>query len=125
MAEVQSNPQRGFTLLETLVAFVIAAAAFAALAQAAAAGLRAASITAHTIDAWHRAESRLAAQLGPFTAAADTAGDDGDGFTWHATIRQRATAPPNLRLYTIAIKIAWRLDGPERHVVLTTDRLSP
>jgi general secretion pathway protein I len=115
--------QRGFTLLEVVVAFVIAAGSFAALAHAVTAGLQATAITAHTIDAWQRAQSRLAAQLALHPG--DDGGDDGGGFTWRARIRPREETAPDLRLYTVAITISWRLDGGERRVELIADRLGP
>ena len=127
MTRLQTS-QRGFTLLETLVAFVIAAGAFLALFQAVSTGLRAAAISDHTLEAWQRAASRLAAQSISLRPG-DASGDDGGGFAWHSTIRQRQDAPmigapAQLRLYTVAITISWRLDGGDRHVELVSDRLA-
>ena len=52
---------RGFTLLEVMVAFAIAALALAALTQAALGGLHATQAAAHTQEALSLAQSRLAA----------------------------------------------------------------
>lgn len=118
-----SRTERGFTLLEIMVAFIIAAGSFAVLAHAVTAGLRATAVTAHTIEAWQRAQSRLAAQLS--LQPGDTGGDDGGGFSWRARIRPRTETAADLQLYTVAITISWRLDGPERQVDLVADRLGP
>ena len=120
--------QRGFTLLETLIAFVIATAAFLALFQAVSTGIRASTASNHTLEAWQRARSRLDAQSVSLRPG-DSTGDDGGGFAWRASIRQRQDAamigaPAQLRLYSVAITISWHLDGGDRQVQLAADRLA-
>ena len=118
---------RGFTLLEVLIAFVIAGLALAALTEAALGGLHATQAAAHVEEALSRARSRLAAAaLNP--RPGEQSGDDGGGFTWRVLIRPAATeaAEEGARrpvLYDIQVEVAWTLDGGTRRVTLETMRL--
>jgi general secretion pathway protein I len=120
---------RGFTLLEVMVAFAIAALALAALTQAALGGLHATQAAAHTQQAISLAQSRLAAvALSPRTG--EQSGTDGGGFAWHVSVRPRdvggreqAGAGPHPVLYDIAVDVSWTLDGGTRRVTLDTLRL--
>jgi general secretion pathway protein I len=111
----------GFTLLEVLAAFIIAAAAIVVLLKAgftAAAENRSAAITQ---DMLARAQSRLASvgtltALGPLTAS----GDDGGGYTWSLAIAP-VNAANNLTLYDIRLT---EMFGPHS-ITLTTERLGP
>ena len=79
--------EAGFTLLEVLVAFIIAALALAALFSGALGGLRAAATSGRYLEAVSRAESHLAAATtGDALAAGDRQGDEGAGFHWHVRI---------------------------------------
>ena len=82
-------PQRrdnGFTLLEILVAFVIAAIALGVLFGGAAEGLRASRTALSYEEAIARARSHLAASaVAPVPG--DEQGDDGSGFRWRVLIR--------------------------------------
>jgi general secretion pathway protein I len=75
----------GFTLLEVLVAFVIATLAFAILARAGLDGLQAADLSRRYQEALARARSHLAA-LGNNLQPSDRQGDEGQGFHWHIRI---------------------------------------
>ena len=127
--------EAGFSLLEVLVAFVIAALALGALTQGAAGGLQSARLSGHYEEAVSRARSRLAA-LGPAPASGEASGDDGGGFLWRTTVTPIATstapAPQpgtdagkawRIALLGVAVRVTWRLDGGERAVLLTTERL--
>jgi general secretion pathway protein I len=124
--------ESGFTLLEVLVAFVIAAMALAVLFQGAVAGLHGTSLAAHYQEALARAQSRLAS-LGHDLALrdADQQGDDGGGFHWRTRITTIATAPlsaqtggqaPRAALHGVEVTISWPGDGGDRQVVLRTQR---
>lgn len=131
----------GFTLLEVLVAFVIAALAMGALLQGAGGGLQSTSVSGHYQEALSRARSRLAA-LGPSPALGEQGGDDGGGYRWRTSVVLLAAAaggsregvdPPRPRgggsrpvLLGVTVRVLWGLDGgggTERSVVLATERL--
>lgn len=120
----------GFTLLEVLVAFAIAAAALTALTQGALGGLQSVRVAGHVQEAVSRARSRLAVLgRGVPLAPGEQEGDDGGGFRW----RQRVTpagdplpgAPGAARpmLLDVSVAVSWRLDGRLREVELRTQRL--
>lgn len=125
----------GFTLLEVLVAFIIAALALAALLQGAAGGLQNARVAAHTQEAVARAQSRLAT-LSATLQPGELSGDDGGGFLWRTVVQpgpavvvpRPATqlgqqAVDRTVLYAVAVAVSWRSDGGQRQVVLETQRL--
>jgi general secretion pathway protein I len=126
----------GFTLLEVMIAFAIAALALGAFYSGVAGGVRTSGVAAHYEAALARAQSRLAtigggARLIP----GETSGDDGGGYTWRVQIRQTASAPfaglppdaariaPRAALFALNVTIAWNMDGGERRVTLGTARL--
>ena len=124
----------GFTLLETLVAFVIAALALGALYRGAGVGLRSAQVAVHTEAALSRARSRLAVFDDPaLLKPGHGEGDDGGGFAWQTDVTQTASAPfagadtavrgPTLVLYAVRTTISWTSDGGRRAVSLATARL--
>ena len=122
----------GFTLLEVLVAFIIAALALAALFSAGLGGLRAASVSGRYTEAVSRAESHLAAaSIGDALTAGDRQGDEGNGFHWRVRVTPTATtAPvpgadrstPLLALYAVSAAVSWEEGGRTRSVQLDTMR---
>lgn len=133
----ETSPDGGFTLLEVLVAFVIAALALGLLFDVAGDGVTAVQTAGRTEEAVSRAKSHLAA-LGRGVSLADGTfqGDDGDGYHWQIRVTPVATsAPPNappaggvrqlpLTLYAIEVTLSWTDDGRDRAVVLHTERLT-
>lgn len=133
--------ERGFTLLEVIVALVIAGLALAVLFQGGIAGLRTARIAGSYQVGLSRARSRLAAACLPDTLKPlDQQGDDGAGYHWHtrivslgnATVRPPAVlgitprnAAASVSLYAISVVVSWHGDGGSREVRLATDRLGP
>ena len=121
--------QRGFTLLEVLIAFIIAALALAALLQGSAGGLQNARIAAHYEEAIARARSRLAA-LTAERQGGEQSGDDGGGFRWRQRVAPAGdtllAGPGAARpvLLDVSVAVSWRLDGRAREVVLRTQRLA-
>ena len=120
---------RGFTLLEVMVAFVIASLALTALTEAALQGTRGSRVSAHTQEAISRARSHLAA-VAMTPRPGEQSGDDGGGFAWQSQVRPVAIGePPDGRaarpvLYLVSVDVSWHMDGGWRHVRLETMRLS-
>ena len=87
-----SRPTAGFTLLEVLIAFIIAALAISEVMQAVGISLASSRAAAHYQEAVSRAHSRLdVAMHGMALAPADTQGDDGGGFHWHLRVTPAAS----------------------------------
>ncbi|HXA22985.1 MAG TPA: prepilin-type N-terminal cleavage/methylation domain-containing protein [Acetobacteraceae bacterium] len=125
--------ERGFTLLEVLIANVIAALALGALYQTAVSGVRSMRTAARYNDALSRARSHLdMAVHGGTLAPSDSQGDDGGGFHWRLHIEPVAqtglrpdgpssgTAQPLLALYRVTVWNFWDGDGSRHAVQLDT-----
>jgi general secretion pathway protein I len=114
--------QGGFTLLEVLIAFVIAAAALTALTRAGIDGLLALNTASRYEEALTRAQSRLATALhGAPLLPGTLEGDDGGGFRWRVQVR--LTDGPTLQplgsrgarrlmrvqtvLYAVSVQVWW------------------
>ncbi len=125
---------RGFTLLEVLIAFSIAAAAILVIMRANVAGIDSARTAARYEEAIARARSHLAntgiaAPLIPGTSS----GDDGGGYRWQIDVTPIGSTgmpptgigpPQSVTLYEIAVHVGWRDTGRQREVLLRTRRLS-
>jgi len=126
--------ERGFTLLEVLIAFTIAALALGLLFRAASGGLLSVETAGKYEEAVSRARSHLAA-VGGDTALApgDSTGDDGGGYRWHLQITPEArgqtasngpvAGPPPPVLYAVVVSISWRDAGKDRAFVLRSERM--
>ena len=128
---------QGFTLLEVLVALVIAGLALGALFSGAVTGMRSARLSLDYAEAVSRARSHLAvAGVGAPLVAGTQQGDDGQGFTWRVAVRPLATtalhtnraamgstAATRVSLFAVSVVIAWTKDGGQREVELTSERI--
>ena len=122
----------GFTLLEVLVAFVIAALALAALYNGGIGGLRAAVVSGRYLEAVSRAQSHLdTATVGDSLTPSDRQGDEADGFHWRVRVTQAAVAATDpaapqtraaLALYSVSAAVSWTENGRSRAVQLDTQR---
>ncbi len=132
-----SPGQGGFTLLEVLIAFVIAALAMGALFGGTVAGLDATSVAARYDEAVSLARSHVAAiGHGAAIAPQQTSGADGEGFTWHISIREAGSRqlslsdqdrandvkPSRAVLYDVLVTESWKVGGRERQVSIATRR---
>lgn len=131
------SAERGFTLIEVLVAFAIAALSVAVLVRAVSTGMLAAHTARNYEEAVVRARSHLAALGRDATlVVGDRSGDDGEGFRWRLSVRplaagalpQKAGSPqfgPNrsLTLFAVDVGIAWTGLGGTREIVLHSLRL--
>ena len=137
--------ERGFTLLEVLVAFAIAALALLVLFQGALAGLHSAGIAGRYDEALSRARSQLAALSGSLSAM-DLQGDDDEtssrerdgqqdsSYHWRVRVSPIASTVrggdvvgglPAIRttLYAVSVAVSWQEDGRRRVVELDSERL--
>lgn len=119
MRPMSAEP-RGFTLLEVLVAFVIAALALGALYQGALGGLQNARVAGQYQEALSRARSHIAAigRGGPL-AAGTQQGEDGGGFRWRVRVLPAGSVPlargdavtvargPRAVLYDVEVVESW------------------
>ena len=117
--------EAGFTLIEVLVAFIIAGLALGVLVHAGIEGLRASSLSAKYQEALARAQSHLAAAVDA-SQPADRQGDEGDGFHWHVrTVPLAHIIAPSgpATLLSVSVAISW---GPRlgRSVQLTTEQVA-
>ena len=122
----------GFTLLEVLVAFIIAGLALAVLFRGGIEAVRGTRLSSHYQEALARAQSRMASFGRDIPLRdADQQGDEGGGFHWHTRVTTRATAPlaalggaqaPHVALHVIEVVISWQTDGGNRQVALRTER---
>lgn len=121
---VRTEPARGFTLIEALIALAIAGLVLAALFDGAAIGLRAVDTAGRSAEALSRARSRLAAiGVGQKLAASVREGDDGT-MHWRETIARRAGAEAAPTLFDITVQIGWSEAGRANSVSLRTRRLA-
>jgi general secretion pathway protein I len=131
---MQTERDQGFTLIEVLVAFIIAIAALAVLARAGLDGVRSTTVAARYQEALTRAQSHLAA-VGDALQPSDRQGDEGDGFHWHvriapvasevlaATGAPKAGPSPRLSLMAVSVAISWG-EGSRRTVELDSERVA-
>ena len=135
----RAGGESGFTLLEVLVAFVIAALALGMLFEGALTGLRASQVSAQRREALLLARDHLAELgRGEGLTERETGGDDGRGFHWHLSVRPLASAPlsrgamedashtPQMqaKLFAVGITESWGEGEAARQVRLDTQRLS-
>ena len=129
--------EAGFTLLEVMVAFIIAALAITLLYNGATGGLNATETAARTQEAVALARSHITAVgRGEAIARQETSGVDGDGYEWHLHVlsvgsreltlsdsdRANDTKPTKAILYDIAVTESWTEAGHPHAVTLQTRR---
>jgi general secretion pathway protein I len=123
--------QRGFSLLEVLVAFAILSVSLGVLLQVFATGLRNAGMADDYTQATLYAESILAA-YGRETPLGEGVheGSVSDRFSWRGTVSAYAEGMPDpektrMRAYRISVEVFWRGLTQTRSVMLETVRLAP
>ena len=129
---------KGFTLLEVIIALIIAGMAAVALFEAVGSGLHQTQTASMYDQAIVRAKSRLAAAVhGAKLEPGDRRGDDGGGFQWRtrvvpvtsAALRSgvlagtRAAASYPVVLYAITVWVGWNDGTTERQVRLETEQV--
>ena len=130
------SDERGFSLIEILVALAITLLALDLLYGGITHALRIAQTTAAAEVAVSRAQSHLAAIADPALLAPVQSGDDGDGYHWSTRVQVAGIAPAPARvqrgpwargtaLYAVSVTISWREGRSERHFVLNGALLGP
>ncbi len=124
--------ERGFSLLEVLVAFTILALAVATILSLFASGLRNTAVAADYARALTLAESRLARVQGRGVTRLESGANEGSmgEFTWHTRIYPydaSGSHPNRTRLYQIDVTVQWGEGERRRTVQLSTlqNGLSP
>ena len=134
-ARTAKPKDRGFTLLEVIIAFVIMALILGATFDTFSTGLRQAALTDHYTGAVVRAESQLAllGHVEPLDVGIRTGRFD-QFYTWRSEIapsaqditQDDAETPEDspYRLYNIALSVFWGEGRDAREVVLRSQRLT-
>jgi general secretion pathway protein I len=133
MCAERASTASGFTLLEVVIALVIASLALIGLFQAGTGGLFAVDTAAQAEEALQRAQSHLAA-VGRDAALVegDSSGDDGGGYRWRLRIQPVAQrpgvaadgiTPQTTSLFDVEVAISWQAQAHQRAVVLRTLRI--
>jgi len=130
--------ERGFTLLEVMVAFLIAALAIGGLISQGMIAIGATRVSAGYQEAVSRAESRLTALNGGDLEAGEREGDDGGGFHWKTRIVPIASMRPSrpvavknapyawgTTLFAVFVAVSWQEAGGRRRVELESRVLGP
>ncbi len=119
--------QRGFTLMEVLVAFTIFAFSFGAILQIFSTGTRNAGVSRAYAVALGHAQSQLE-RLGieePLEPGRSSGVLD-DGMSWHLEVTPFEDRPAEdslLRAFTVKAVVTWRDGDQEREVALSSLRL--
>ncbi len=123
---------RGFTLLEVLIAFVIAALALGVMFRVAVDALNVSRTADRYDQALVRARSHLTMAIhGGTMMPGDWQGDDGGGYRWHLHVAAmslgaaRAADVPvqPLALYAVTVWVTWAEGDHTRQVRLDTEQI--
>lgn len=120
--------QRGFSLIEVLVAFAILAVAVSVILSLFATGLRNTAVAGEYGVALALAESKMAMLQGMDDARLAPLSQDGvfnDAYRWHSEVRQADSdsGVAGVAMYVLAVRVSWDEAARSRAVDLSTVRL--
>ena len=141
MCSIDRRRQRGFSLIEVLVAFAILCVSVTVILQSFSTALRGVSLAADYSHATLLAESLLTrigsqppVQAGEFSSdLSNVNGSDDHGYRWHVSLSPYqdpllptpgAAGATDTRL-RLVVEVSWRRDGRQRHIRLTSLRYPP
>ena len=122
--------ERGFTLIEVIVAFAIVALALSALFQIFSTGLRSSVVTENYNMAVLLADSKLAGiGIEEPLEAGDQSGTFDNGFRWETNVRPyddggSSFTPGAIQAFEVTVTVKWGGLNRERTVSLATLRLA-
>jgi general secretion pathway protein I len=122
--------QSGFTLIETLVAFMILAISLVVVMQLFSGGLKSNKLSSdYLYGIFHAKEKMEELLLAENTFAENLSGDFGDGYSWQASVDliefEDATEKPlPVSVYDITLDVSWRNGTRDKHFKLKTVKLS-
>lgn len=122
-------PQRGFSLLEVLVAFSILSLALATLFTLFGTGVRGTTVARDYQQALLVAESRMAFLQGIAAQqlkAESEQGETPDGYLWKSAVtplEQESPVVAGVALYQLEVQVSWQEGGHARQIDLATLRL--
>ena len=126
------SSNRGMTLIEVLVAFVVLSITMAVILQIFSGGMRNARVSGSYSRAVFLAESRLAAAgVERPLLPGESSGQVGGNLTWRVSVSPiddgASTGQPVLpvRLYQVSARVSWSEDGRDRHIELASIKLGP
>ena len=127
MRTMRRSP-KGFTLIEVLVAFAVAALGLAALMQIFGTGLQSARISEGYARATLLAESKLASVgIEEPLVAGESGGDFGDGFRWRLIVQPLDDGETTALVasFRVRVTVSWGTEGrAPRSVTLDSLRLA-
>lgn len=127
----RSGRQRGFTLLEVLIAFVLLSLTLGVILQIFSGGLRGVAAAGHYTEAVIIAESKLALLGGELPLEEGEQDGEEGAYSWHmriepyqetAELSKAANSP--YRLYMVTLRLQWRDGIREPELEFITYRLA-